>query len=61
MAKRVYKFTSAKYGISNIRDHRLKLSTIDDLNDPFDLAPLDITDSETGTKKSAACAEASLR
>ena len=44
MAKRVYKFTTAKYGISNLRDRRLKLSTIDDLNDPFDLAPLDITD-----------------
>lgn len=44
MAKRVYKFTTAKYGISNVRDRRLKLSTIDDLNDPFDLAPLDITD-----------------
>src|SRR5208282_1962985 len=44
MAKRVYKFTTAKYGISNVRDRRLKLSTIDDLKDPFDLAPLDITD-----------------
>ena len=44
MAKRVYKITNAKYGISNVRDRRLKLSTIDDLNDPFDLAPLDITD-----------------
>jgi hypothetical protein len=44
MAKRVYKFTTAKFGITNIRDHHLKLSTIDDLNDPFDLAPLDITD-----------------
>ena len=44
MAKRVYKFTTAKYGITNIRDHRLKLSTIDDLNDPFDLALLDMTD-----------------
>lgn len=44
MAKRVYKFTNANYGISNIRDRRMKLSTIDDLNDPFDLAPLDITD-----------------
>jgi hypothetical protein len=46
MPKRVYKFTNAKYGISNIRDRRLKLSTIDDLNDPFDLAPLDTTDPE---------------
>ena len=44
MTKRVYKFTSAKYGISNLQNERLKLSTVDDLNDPFDLCPLDTTD-----------------
>ncbi|MFN0104886.1 MAG: DUF2971 domain-containing protein [Bryobacteraceae bacterium] len=44
MAKRVYKFTSAKHGISNLQEKRLKLSTIDDLNDPFDLCPLDTRD-----------------
>jgi len=44
MGKRVYKFTNAQFGISNLRDHRLKLSTLDDLNDPFDLASLDTTD-----------------
>jgi hypothetical protein len=44
MSKRVYKFTSARYGISDLQNKRLKLSTIDDLNDPFDLCPLDITD-----------------
>jgi hypothetical protein len=44
MSKRVYKFTSAQYGISNLQNKRLKLSTIDDLNDPFDLVPLDTTD-----------------
>jgi hypothetical protein len=44
MRKRVYKFTSAKYGISNLENKRLKLSTIKDLNDPFDLCPLDTTD-----------------
>jgi hypothetical protein len=43
MSKRVYKFTSAYYGISNLQNKRLKLSTIDDLNDPFDLFPLDTT------------------
>lgn len=41
MSKRVYKFTSAQYGISNLEKKRLKLSTINDLNDPFDLCPLD--------------------
>ena len=44
MRKRVYKFTGAQYGISNLEKKRLKLSTIDDLNDPFDLCPLDTTD-----------------
>jgi hypothetical protein len=44
MGKRVYKFTSAQHGISNLQKRRLKLSTINDLNDPFDLCPLDTTD-----------------
>ena len=41
MSKRVYKFTPAQYGICNLQNKRLKLSTVDDLNDPFDLCPLD--------------------
>ncbi len=44
MSKRVYKFTSAHYGICNLQNKRLKLSTIDDLNDPFDLCPIDTRD-----------------
>jgi hypothetical protein len=44
MPKRVYKFTSAFYGLSNLRSGKLKLSTIDDLNDPFDLTSIDTTD-----------------
>jgi len=44
MSKRVYKFTSANHGISNLKNTRLKLSTVDDLNDPFDLCPIDTTD-----------------
>ena len=44
MSKRVYKFTTAQYGISNLEKKRLKLSTIKDLNDPFDLCPLDTRD-----------------
>lgn len=46
MRKRVYKFTSAQYGISNLEAKRLKLSTIDDLNDPFDLRPINTSDPE---------------
>lgn len=44
MSKRVYKFTCAQYGICNLQNKRLKLSTIGDLNDPFDLCPLDTAD-----------------
>jgi hypothetical protein len=43
MSKRVYKFMSVEYGISNLRDGRLKLSTINDLNDPFDLVAVNTT------------------
>ena len=44
MMKRVYKFTRAEYGISALERKRLKLSTINDLNDPFDLCPVDTTE-----------------
>jgi hypothetical protein len=44
MAKRVYKFTKSTHAIGSLKDKRLKLSTINDLNDPFDLCPLDSTD-----------------
>jgi DUF2971 family protein len=43
MSKRVYKFISAGFGIADLKDRRLKLSTIDDLNDPFDLYAIDTT------------------
>jgi hypothetical protein len=42
-SKRVYKYTPAEYGISDLTDSRLKVATIADLNDPFDLCPLDTT------------------
>jgi hypothetical protein len=44
MNKRVYKFISAKYGISDLEKRRLKVSTIDDLNDPFDIQAIDTSD-----------------
>lgn len=43
MSKRVYKFMKAQHAIGSLQDKRLKLSTVDDLNDPFDLCPLDTT------------------
>ena len=41
MTKRVYKFMKAEHAIGSLKKKRLKLSTIEDLNDPFDLCPLD--------------------
>lgn len=44
MTKRVYKFTSARNGICNLQNKRLKVSTIEDLNDPYDQCAVDTTD-----------------
>jgi hypothetical protein len=44
MSQRVYKFLSGQYGISNLENRRLKVTTVDDLNDPFDLVAVDLTD-----------------
>jgi hypothetical protein len=43
MPKRVYKFITAQWGMRAIIDRRLKLSTINDFNDPFDMVAIDIT------------------
>jgi len=34
---RVYHFTDGQYGLENIRRRRLKIATIEDLNDPFEM------------------------
>jgi len=44
MPKRLYKFTKAEFGLLALQHRRLKISTIDDLNDPFDLYSVDTTD-----------------
>lgn len=36
---RVYKFLTAKFGMKSLRERRLKVSLLDDLNDPFELLP----------------------
>jgi hypothetical protein len=36
---RVYHFVSRSYGLDNIRKRRLKIATVADLNDPFELLP----------------------
>jgi len=35
-ALRLYYFTNARYGLEAIRDQRIKISTVDELNDPFE-------------------------
>ncbi|MBP0945811.1 DUF2971 domain-containing protein [Pseudomonas alliivorans] len=42
--RRVYHFCEAKYGLENIRKRRIKVSTFDDLNDPFELMCHDTSD-----------------
>lgn len=43
---RLYHFVSAKYGIEDIQKRRLKVSRIEDLNDPFELLGLELADGE---------------
>jgi hypothetical protein len=41
---RAYKFLSQKHGLKSLRKKRLKISEINDLNDPFELIPYDLSD-----------------
>ena len=41
---RVYKFLSSEFALKDIREHRIKISEIHDLNDPFELIPFDLSD-----------------
>jgi Protein of unknown function (DUF2971) len=41
---RAYKFLSQEYGLKSLQKKRLKLSRLNDLNDPFELVPYDLTD-----------------
>jgi len=41
---RVYKFLDAQFGMKSLREKRLKISTVHDLNDPFELLPFGMTD-----------------
>ncbi|QIH09014.1 MULTISPECIES: DUF2971 domain-containing protein [unclassified Pseudomonas] len=43
---RVYHFCSTKYGLENIRNRRLKIATIMELNDPFELLAYDLNKQE---------------
>jgi hypothetical protein len=41
---RLYHFTTAHYGLDNIDRRRLKIATIPDLNDPYELLCMDLSD-----------------
>lgn len=39
---RAYYFTSAKHGVDDIQNRRVKISRLSELNDPFELLGLDL-------------------
>jgi hypothetical protein len=41
---RAYKFLDEKFGIKSLQEKRLKISVLDDLNDPFELLPYEMSD-----------------
>lgn len=41
---RVYHFINEKFGLKDIRERRLKISRIMELNDPFELFGVELTD-----------------
>jgi hypothetical protein len=41
---RAYKFLDEKFGIKSLHEKRLKISVLDDLNDPFELLPYEMSD-----------------
>ena len=43
---RVYYFTSEEFALSNIINERIKVSLLDDLNDPYEFMGVDISDKE---------------
>ena len=43
---RVYKFLEEKWALDDIREHRIKISEIHDLNDPFELLAYDLSDAD---------------
>lgn len=43
---RVYKFLEEKWALESIREHRIKISEIHDLNDPYELLAYDLSDAD---------------
>lgn len=43
---RVFKFLSSEFALKSLHEKRLKISSIHDLNDPFELLPFDLSNKE---------------
>lgn len=43
---RVYYYTSEQHGLSNIINKRIKISLLNELNDPFEFLGVDLSDKE---------------
>jgi hypothetical protein len=54
-------FVSANYGLEDLRLRRLKIATIDDLNDPFELLCVDLSNPELRTKMKSWKAAVAMR
>ncbi|WP_292995670.1 DUF2971 domain-containing protein [Nitrosomonas sp.] len=46
----VYHFTPSEFALKALRDRRLKISRINELNDPFEFCAVDFSDSDTRSK-----------
>ncbi len=49
----VYHFTSSEFALKALRDRRLKIARINELNDPFELCAADFTNPDVRTKLEA--------
>ena len=47
---RAYHFTSNKHALGNLRNKRMKIATVGDLNDPFELLGMNLRDKEARRK-----------
>jgi hypothetical protein len=44
LPERLYHFTEAKHGLDDLRNRRLKIAQFNNLNDPFELRSVDLSD-----------------
>ena len=47
---RAYHFTSNEHALDNLRNKRMKIATIGDMNDPFELLGMNLRDKEARKK-----------